>query len=148
MEVSEIVENTIVSQKVRFAKERLYLYKSSDVARVKEWYEFVQAEWRPAYEELMSNDDQIRSGLLMIMGFLTQDTRHIRPFTGWDHKWLRERAVRARKNGIWLGCNMIGSKWYREFDSLSDHELTVCLVLDAMVINGDVTQKRGIYRAV
>lgn len=110
---------------------------------IKKWWETIRKDWQPVMTEngFLPGSDLEKTAYFMLMGFVTQDTRHIQLVSGWNVKWMQERRRRARQYGIWVGNGLVHAKWL-DLAQKEDSAANTVFVLDVMLINGDLVRDR------
>lgn len=145
--LEQVIENT-TSKPVMptgIQKKRLLLKDPGSYKTMQNWFEYIKKEWVPIIREVgfLPNSEQERSAIFMLMGFVTQDTRHIAQITNWPvtRRWLQARRERAKRYYIWMGNGCLKADWL-QFAEKQDGTAEASFVLDIMVINGDVHKSR------
>lgn len=120
-------------------RRRLMLKDKGALEFMKRWFEEVKKDWSELAHELgfLPGSDLEKTAFVMMMGFATQDSRHITMVTGWDNKWVQERRERARKYDIWKGNGTLTARWFDAADR-KDGTAEILWMLDVMIMNGDM----------
>lgn len=148
--LEQVIENTISKPVIPtgIQKRRLLLKDPGSYETIQNWFEYLKKDWLPVIREVgfPPDSEQERTAIFMLMGFITQDTRHIAQITNWpvSKKWLQERRERAKRYYIWMGNGCLKADWL-EFAEKQDCTAEVAFALDVMVINGDTHKSRDGY---
>lgn len=120
-------------------RRRLTLKDKGALEFMKRWFEEVKRDWTELSREMgfLPDSELERTAFVMMMGFATQDSRHITMVTGWDNKWVQERRERARKYDIWKGNGTLTARWFDAADK-KDGTAEILWMLDVMIMNGDM----------
>jgi hypothetical protein len=86
--------------------------------------------------------------LLLMVGFVSQDTQIIADAMEWSPRWVRPRVNRLRKMGMWSGGVTLGSRfgiWNKaltgEFSVTNENEVGIEILLDIMEIDGIIESR-------
>lgn len=127
---------------------RLLLKDEGALESMHRWYDEVKREWLPSIHALgfQPGTDQEKTALLILLGFVTQDSRHLTRVTGWDVYWIQDRRLRARKAGIWRGNGTLHAAWLDLIEQ-GDGSADVAFLCDVFTVNGEFEKDRmGRYR--
>jgi hypothetical protein len=119
---------------------RLTLKDEGAVKKIQDWWKYIQQEWKEVIDwcGFAPGSDLEKTAYFMMMGFMTQDTRHIKiVMPNCSREWLQFRRERARKYGIWCGNRTLRAEWFNLADK-KDMSAEVSFLVNVMVINGDM----------
>lgn len=120
---------------------RRILADREGLKKMRAWYEEIKRDWLPVIHEMgfPPGSDGAKSGVILLMGFVTQDSRHIARVTGWNSEWVKQCRQRAIDNHLWKGRGTIRADWLtaamdpNEKDGVAEIALTMAI----MAVNGD-----------
>jgi hypothetical protein len=143
--IDVVLDNT--SKKQSPIPKRLLLSHDGAMATIGGFYLKIKKDWL-GYINAMGfspGSDLERSAILILMGFVTQDSRHIRRVTGWPKKWTYDRCARARRCKIWRGRGMLTAQWL-DLAAKNDSSADIAFIVDVMVVNGEMEKIGNKYR--
>ncbi len=119
---------------------RLMLKHDGASDLIKKWWKTIHEDWKEVIDwcNFTPGSDLEKTAYFMMMGFITQDTRHIQMvMPNQSRKWLQDRRERARKYGIWCGNGTLHAEW---FDLTEQHDdfAGISFMVNVMIINGDI----------
>lgn len=125
-------------------RKRLLLKDEGALQFILRWYGTLREDWGELINEvgLEPGSDLEDTAYFMLMGFATQDTRHIGRVIRRSRQWLQSRRERAIKYGIWRGKGTLKADWL-DLAEKNCMEAEVAFVMDVMAINGDAIKHRN-----
>lgn len=123
---------------------RLLLKDQGALQFINGWYATIKEDWGGLINGLgfQPGSDLEATAYFMLMGFATQDTRHIGYVILKGRQWLQARRKRAVKYGIWRGHGTLEASWLDLADK-DGFEAEIAFLMDVMAINGDVVKHRN-----
>lgn len=124
---------------------RLLIKNKGDLEIIKKWYELLRKDFIPIIHSLgcEPESDLERSGLLILIGFVSQDSRVIARVTGWDQRWVQQKRKLAKNSGIWCGNGKIKAEWLSNKTDDAENADTLTMLVDIMIVNGDIERSRN-----
>ncbi len=121
---------------------RLLLKDEGSLNIIKRWWNTINTDWKELVEALGLLEEHQQTAYFMLMGFVTQDTRHIKlVMPKYSQHWLQSRRERAIKFGIWAGNGNVSAEWL-DYAERQDGMAETAFMCDVMTINGDLVKIR------
>jgi hypothetical protein len=122
---------------------RPHISDNDYLQKLQQWFQQIQEDYRELINwcGFPEGSSLQRSAWIMMMGFVTQDSRHIARATGLDQKFVKYRCSRAKRYRVWLpGCRIYAS-WLKK-DESDTFAAALDWMLNVMLIDGVIERDR------